>query len=95
MYLKIIDSLIIVNFPSEREGRQGKRFLSEEDYELDIYEDYYDPEYYFEEYEEQSRARREAGEENIYRKKRKKEKIKTHSTAFERKTGRSKNKRTI
>ena len=85
----------IVNFPSEREGRQGKKFLSEEDYELDIYEDYYDPEYYFEDYEEPIRARREAREENIYRKKWKKEKIKTHSTAFEGKTGRSKIKRSI
>ena len=80
-------------FCSEREGRQIQNFIPEDDYELEIYEDYYDPEYYFEEYG--YRKKREAERESSGRKERQKEKAKTRPSKIKRSIGRSQVKRII
>ena len=84
-----VHDIFNVYFCSEREGREGRNIFSEEEYELEIYEDYYEPEYYFEDYQQQFRTRRDVQGKGSNRKKRKKEKTKAYSTKIERKIGRS------
>ena len=79
---------LYVTFHLEREGRKNQ--IPEDEYEIEAYEDYYEPEYYFEDYGKKKRKRRETESKNSSWEKWKEEKTAPDSTKTKRATERSK-----
>ena len=86
--IQFLYKTLYVTFHLEREGRKNQ--IPEDEYEIEAYEDYYEPEYYFEDYGKKKRKRRETESKSSSWKRWKKEKTAPDSTKTKRKIERSK-----